>query len=90
MTILCKKYETKDGRIVNRTTGKPIPEGEPLIVFRAKDRHLPWLLDEYAARCIDDNHKLVILDRREDVIRWQRDHRESVKEPDTGPLPSDG
>jgi hypothetical protein len=33
-----RKYDAVDGKIVNRATGKPIPDDEPIVIFRAKDK----------------------------------------------------
>lgn len=38
---------TKDGRIVNRATGKPIPDDEPVFILRAQDIHAVPLLHAY-------------------------------------------
>ena len=32
------KYKIKDGKIVKRSNEVPIPDNEPLFIFRAKDR----------------------------------------------------
>ena len=56
-----RKYKIKDGQLVKRDGEKPIPDGEPLFILRAKDRKaLPALvaynmildnLDQKAAVC---------------------------------------
>ena len=33
-----RKYKILDGKIVNRISGKEVPEDEPLFIFRAQDK----------------------------------------------------
>lgn len=40
-----RKYKIMDGKLVKRIGEKPIPDDEPIVVFRAKDRKaLPVLV----------------------------------------------
>ena len=78
-----RKYDAIDGKIVNRATGKPIPDDEPIIIFRAKDKKTIGMLIAYAAMCDDENHREVIKGRMEDFIEWQGNNQDVVKEPDS-------
>ncbi len=42
------KYDFRDGMIVNRETGEPIPPDEPVFVLRAKDKFARIALQAYA------------------------------------------
>ena len=34
-----RKFKFTDGRFINRVSGEPIPDDEPVILFRARDIH---------------------------------------------------
>jgi len=78
-----RKYDSIDGKIVNRSTGKPIPDDEPIMIFRAKDRKTIGMLIAYAAMCEDENHIEVIKGKLDDFIEWQENNQDIVKEPDS-------
>jgi len=81
---ICRKYGVNGmGRVYNLQSGVEIPEDEPLILFRGKDRHLPDVLMEYADRCVDDAHGQSIMVKKREVELWQQNNQEQVKEPDT-------
>lgn len=78
------KYSASaDGRIVNRATGEPIPDDEPVFIFRARDKHAASALIFYRDQCKNEHHKAVIQSRWEDFMRFWREHPERMKEPDT-------
>jgi len=64
-----RKYEIKDGRLVKRDNQVPVPEDEPLFIFRAKDRKALAVLVAYNS--ILDN-----LDQKEMVTKSINDFRE--------------
>jgi hypothetical protein len=78
-----RKYNAVDGKIVNRATGEPIPDNEPIIIFRAKDVLAVPALQYYMYLCKDDNHRQVIDGRIEDFLTWQAENPKSTKEPDS-------
>lgn len=78
-----RKYDAIDGKIVNRATGEPIPDDEPIIIFRAKDRKSTGMLIAYRAMCENENHKAVIDGRIEDFLDWQMRNQDLTKEPDS-------
>lgn len=78
-----RKYDAVDGKIVNRATGKPIPDDEPIIIFRAKDPHAVMAMAEYIDYCQNDQHKQVITGRMKDFLDFARNHPERMKEPDS-------
>lgn len=58
------KYRTDlKGRLVNRETGEAIPDNEPVIVFRGKDRHALWAIKEYANDLLRYNISSAIIAR---------------------------
>lgn len=76
-----RKYTIKDGQIVKKSNQVPIPDDEPLFVFRAKDRKALAALVAY--HMILDN-----LDQMEEVQksindfrRFQEEHPEKMGEP---------
>lgn len=78
------KYSvTDDGQLVNRQSGKPIPVDEPVIVFRAQDANLPYILCRYIMLCKDRQHRLAASLRLAEICQWQAENPLRVKEPDT-------
>ena len=63
-----RKYMIKDGQIVKRIGEKPIPDDEPLFIFRAKDRKALAALVAYSM--ILDN-----LDQKAEVTKTIQDFR---------------
>lgn len=76
------KYDFLEGRVVNRATQVPIPDDEPLVIFRAKDIHSVQALGVYMEICQNAAHKRVIQKRIEDFKSYQDEHPELVREPD--------
>lgn len=82
------KYDVRDGRIVNRATGEPIPDDEPIMILRAKDviaagvvrRYHDLLLDGSTARLTD--HKRSCFERYQAFIAFAEQHPERMKRPD--------
>ena len=77
------KYGIRDGRIINRHTGEPIPDDEPIFVFRAKDRLAVRILTAYFSAIEDPEHARAMAVRLEDFKRFAREHPERMKDPDT-------
>ena len=77
------KYGIRDGRIINRQTGEPIPDDEPILVFRAKDRLAVRILTAYFSAIEDPEHARAVAARLEDFKRFAREYPERMKDPDT-------
>jgi hypothetical protein len=76
------KYDVIDGRIVNRKTGEPIPDDEPIMIFRAKDQHAHQAIAYYIECCANAEHQEIVARRLDDFRRFGNDHLERMKEPD--------
>lgn len=76
-----RKYKFEDGRFINRVSGEPIPDDEPVIIFRARDRHAVEVLNFYWKMATDDHHREAINDRIEEFLAYQQAHPERLKEP---------
>lgn len=78
------KYQTSGD--LTKLNGTPVPEDEPLILFRAKDKLLVELLEYYMKLCSDGGSpesQLNLLQQRIDLIKlWQTDHQDKLKIPD--------
>lgn len=74
----------KDGRIVNRATGKPIPDDEPVFILRAKDMlasaALLAYLDEIGA---DPEHAAAVQKRIDAFDAFAAAHPERMSFPNT-------
>lgn len=77
---------TSSGRIVNRETGKPIPDFEPVMIFRAQDVRAVPALWGYHDACVDIAHRAVIKARIADFERFAKEYPERMKEPDSAAL----
>ncbi len=79
------KYTTsgKDGRLVNRASGKPIPDDEPVFILRAQDVHaLPAMLG-YMTLVENDAHRTELQKRVLAFEAFRDAHPERMKFPDT-------
>ena len=78
------KYKT-DGNIT-KLDGTPIPDDEPLILFRSKDRLLPELLEHYWQSCKEAGSPQrqldLVKDRIKEVRAWQTANPDKLKIPD--------
>jgi hypothetical protein len=80
------KYEIRDGKIVNRSSGEAIPDDEPIMIFRARDKHAHGAIMDYFRRCSNTQHAEVVLARAAQFAEFADDHPDRMKEPDTAPL----
>lgn len=76
-----RKFKFEDGRFVNRVSGEAIPDDEPVIIFRARDRHSLAVLRFYQDLASDDHHRQAIGDRIAEFTDYQNTHPERLKEP---------
>lgn len=79
------KYEIdpETGVIYNRNSGKPVPNTEPVMLFRAQDANLPYMLCRYLMLSTDLEHRRAIAINLQRVCEWQAAHPDQVKQPDT-------
>jgi len=76
-----RKFKFEGGRFVNRVSGEPIPDDEPVIIFRARDRHSVRVLEFYLGLAEDDHHRAAIMDRIEEFETYRNNNPGKVKEP---------
>jgi hypothetical protein len=76
-----RKFKFENGRFINRVSGEAIPDNEPVILFRARDRHAVELLNFYWKLATDEHHREAISDRIEEFLAYRAAHPERVKEP---------
>lgn len=76
-----RKFKFVDGRFVNRVSGEAIPEDEPVILFRARDRKALPRLRDYRDACDDPHQKRAVQDRIDEFEAYQAAHPDRVKEP---------
>ena len=86
------KYDInlETGRVVNRSSGQDIPPDEPVMLFRAQDRHLPNMLAHYFVAVTptrgdesEYQHRLAVAKRLVQICEWQAENPLRVKTPDT-------
>lgn len=76
-----RKFKFENGKFVNRVSGEAIPDDEPVIIFRARDRHALAVLCFYHRLADDGHHKQAIQDRIDEFKAFQATHPERMKEP---------
>lgn len=78
------KYDvTTDGKIINRLSREVIPDDEPVMIFRARDKNAAPMIAYYRKLCSDPQHKEIVGERLHDFIDFIHEHPERMKEPDT-------
>lgn len=74
---------TKDGRIVTRATGKPIPDDEPVFILRAQDYLATAALQAYLDQIDDPEHAAAVQKRIDAFDDFAAANPERMKQPDT-------
>ncbi len=77
------KYAVVNGQFVNRASNEPIPDDEPVFIFRARDRHAAAAISAYADTCSDEEHRSIVRVCAADFRRFAEQHPTRMKEPDT-------
>lgn len=89
MKLIDPKYaiEAREGElvIVKAATGEAVPDDEPLILFRARDRHALRMLQYYRTLCLVDGctdfHMAGIDNRIGAFETFAAEHPERLKQP---------
>lgn len=79
------KFYAVDGHLVNRATGEPIPDDEPVFVLRAKDWCALPALMAYSELVTDDAHRRAVEARIEQFREFSETHSREMKLPYTDP-----
>lgn len=77
------KFDAVDGRLVNRATGEPIPDDEPVFALRAKDYCALSALIAYSELVTDDAHRAAVEARIKQFRQFGQDNPRRMKLPDT-------
>jgi hypothetical protein len=85
MKAIDPKYHIENETIIKTTNGVPIPDDEPLILFRARDRLAIPLLRIYRELCEMDGCTQCQIDacsmRIHDFQAFRDSHPEAIKQP---------
>lgn len=73
---------SKDGRLVNRETGKPIPDDEPVFILRAQDVHALGAMRCYASLVAEIDQFHAVTERIKDFEAFAKANPSRMKEPD--------
>lgn len=76
-----RKFKFENGKFVNRISGEEIPDDEPVIIFRARDRHALSVLHYYYEHVNDPHHAEAIQDRIREFSDFKRNNPGAMKEP---------
>lgn len=84
MTERKYKIEVQDGVgvLVNKSTGRPVPDDEPLFTLRAQDVNALPTLMAYLVLCKDLYHREETQKTVLDFKNFANQHPERMKEPD--------
>lgn len=77
-------FDFKYGKVI--TEHGDIPDDEIVVVFRARDCHLPDVMKHYAELCepaSPERHVAMSRSTRDGIIAWQEDHPDRVRVPDS-------
>jgi hypothetical protein len=78
-------YDGKYGKVT--TEYGDIPDGEPVLVFRARDKNTPALIAFYHDLCkaggSPERHLTLVRDAAQRFADWQDQHPDQVKVPDS-------
>ena len=78
-------YDTKYGKVT--TEFGEIPDDEQVIVFRARDKNVPELLDDYLELCelsgSPQHHLDLITDSHDRISKWQEENPDRVRVPNS-------
>lgn len=76
-----RKFKFENGQFVNRVSGEPILDDEPVILFRARDRHALAVLAFYYGLVEDEHHQEAIMDRIKEFRAYRKANPDRLKEP---------
>ena len=81
-----RKYKTEiqdaEVKIINRETGIPIPDNEPLFILRAKDKKAGETLAFYCGLLDNLNHRQLVVESIKEFDRFEKQNPQLMKEPD--------
>lgn len=87
MQQISRKYQTS-GRIINIIKNEAIPQDEPLMLLRGRDRLVPAALEFYlhlrADVTTDNGARVLLADEIAAMRQWQADHPGRTRLPDQG------
>lgn len=78
-----RKYTIENNKIVKRSTGVPVPEDEPLFIFRAQDRKALAALVAYSMVVDNLEHRESVTKSINDFRDFQEKNPEKMKEPNS-------
>ena len=76
------KYDSDGKHIFNRQSLEIIPDDEPVMIFRARDKNAAPMIAFYAKLCRDEQHRAIVKERLHHFVDFIHDHPERMKEPD--------
>jgi len=76
------KYDIEDGKLVNSSTRKPIPDDEPIFILRAKDKNAVDAIEHYKTLCNNSEHRRSVAVRVWDFCGFSSENPDRMKEPD--------
>lgn len=77
------KYKIENGKLHNRQSGQQIPDDEPVMIFRARDKAALAAIRHYHSRVLNNEHARAVYLRIGQFEKWAIDHPDRMKEPDT-------
>ncbi|MFZ2449094.1 MAG: hypothetical protein WAW36_01050 [Methylovulum miyakonense] len=79
------KYDFNNvGQLMNRKTGKAIPDNEPVFILRGQDKNAALAIAYYKNLCENIQHRAAINERLHAFVKFAHDHPDKMKEPTSG------
>jgi len=78
-------YDRKYGKVT--TEHGDIPDDEPVIVFRGRDKMVPAMIDQYLYLCraggSPQRHLDLVTESQRQIVAWQETHPDGTRTPDS-------
>ena len=76
------KYKIENNRLVKKSDGKPIPDDEPVFIFRGQDRKALAAMVAYCTILDDLDHRASVKRAIDAFREFMEKHPDRMKEPD--------
>ena len=77
-----RKYKIENNRLVRRADGVPVPDDEPVFIFRAQDKWALSVLISYQMAVGNLEHRAELQKSISDFREFAKKYPERMKEPD--------
>lgn len=76
-----RKFKFANGHFINRATGEAVPDDEPVMIFRARDRHALPTIQYYLSLLQSEDHREAVLEMIHLFSNFLVEHPDRMREP---------